>query len=149
MSAGRPSKYKPEFAEQAKQLTDLGATDRELCAFFKVAESTLNLWKLKYPEFSESLKLGKEMADRRVEQSLYHRARGYSHEAVKILMTKDGAVYREEYIEHYPPDTTAAIFWLKNRKSAEWRDKQEVEHSGKLTLEELVTGSLPNAASGD
>lgn len=148
MSAGRPSKYKPEFAVQARQLTDLGATDRELATFFEVAESTLNLWKLAYPEFSESLKLGKDAADKRVEQSLYHRARGYSHEAVKILMTKDGDVYREEYVEHYPPDTTAAIFWLKNRKPAEWRDKQEVEHSGKLTLEELVTGSMPNADGG-
>lgn len=125
MAGGRPSKYKPEFAEQAQRLTDLGATDRELAAFFKVAESTLNLWKLEHPEFSESLKLGKEIADKRVEQSLYHRARGYSHEAVKILMTKDGDVYREEYVEHYPPDTVACIFWLKNRKPDTWRDKTE------------------------
>lgn len=138
MSGGRPSKYKPEFAEQAKQLTDLGATDRELAVFFKVAESTLNLWKLEHHEFSESLKLGKEMADRRVEQSLYHRARGYSHEAVKILMTKDGDVYREEYVEHYPPDTTACIFWLKNRQPQLWRDKQEVEHTGLTGAEALA-----------
>jgi hypothetical protein len=134
-TVSRPSKYRPEFARQAKSLTALGATDRELANFFGVAESTLNLWKLNHRRFSESLKLGKDVADKRVEQSLYHRAMGYSHEAVKILMTKDGDVYREEYVEHYPPDTTAAIFWLKNRKPAEWRDKQDIEHSGSVIVQ--------------
>lgn len=149
MSGGRPSKYKPEFVEQAAKLTALGATDRELADFFQVTDRTLNGWKIRHPEFFQSLKLGKEAADARVEQSLYNRARGYSHDAVKILMTKEGDVYREEYVEHYPPDTTACIFWLKNRKSAEWRDKQEVEHSGKLTLEELIIGSLPSESGGN
>jgi hypothetical protein len=130
----RPSKYKAEFAEQAGKLCKLGATDRELADFFGVVESTLNLWKLQYPEFSESLKQGKDEADKRVEHSLYHRALGYSHEAVKILMTKEGEVYREDFIEHYPPDTTACIFWLKNRKPAEWRDKTDIEHSGNLSV---------------
>lgn len=148
MSGGRPSKYKPEFVEQARKLCLLGATDRELADFFGVTDVTLNTWKLRHPEFLESLKLGKEAADARVEKSLYHRARGYSHDAVKILMTKDGDVYREEYVEHYPPDTTACIFWLKNRKTADWRDKQEVEHSGRLTLEQLVTGSIPSEPGG-
>ena len=46
------------------------------------------------------------------------------------------------YTEHYPPDTTACIFWLKNRQKAAWRDRQEVEHSGKVSLEELVSGSF-------
>lgn len=130
----RPSKFKPEFVEQAQKLCLLGATDRELADFFGVVESTLNLWKLQHPEFSESLKVGKEVADKRVEEALYHRARGYSHNAVKILMTKDGDVYREEYIEHYPPDTVACIFWLKNRNPEAWRDKTDVEHSGNLSV---------------
>lgn len=134
MSAGRPTKYKPEFAEQARQLTMLGATDRELSTFFAVAISTIHLWKLQHPEFSDSLNLGKEAADKHVEQSLYHRAKGYSHDAVKILMTKDGDVYREEYVEHYPPDTVACIFWLKNRRPDLWRDKVDVEHSGQVSL---------------
>jgi len=130
----RPSKYKPEFAKQAAKLCKLGATDRELADFFGVAESTLNLWKLEHRSFSESLKMAKDAADKRVERSLYQRATGYSHEAVKILMTKEGDVYREPYVEHYPPDTVACIFWLKNRKPAEWRDKADVEHSGSLTV---------------
>jgi hypothetical protein len=124
---GRPSKYKPEFVLQAAKLCRLGATDRELADFFEVTESTLNLWKSEHPEFSESLKRGKAESDERVEQSLYRRALGYSHDAVKILMTKDGDVYREEYVEHYPPDTTACIFWLKNRRPDLWRDKFDVD----------------------
>jgi hypothetical protein len=125
--AGRPSKYKPEFCEQAAKLCKLGATDRELAEFFGVAERTLNEWKSEHPEFLQSLKLAKEESDNRVEQSLYRRALGYSHDAVKILMTKDGDVYREEYVEHYPPDTVACIFWLKNRRPDQWRDKIDVD----------------------
>lgn len=125
MPAGRPSKFKPEFVEQARKLCALGATDREVAEFFNVTEQTLNNWKVDHPEFFESLKLAKKEADERVEQSLYRRALGYSHDAVKILAGKEGVI-REPYVEHYPPDTTAAIFWLKNRKPAEWRDRQEL-----------------------
>lgn len=125
--AGRPSKYRPEFDGQAAKLCKLGATDRELADFFSVTEQTLNNWKSDYPTFFESLKRGKAESDERVEQSLYRRALGYSHDAVKILMTKDGDVYREEYVEHYPPDTTACIFWLKNRRPDAWRDRFDVD----------------------
>jgi hypothetical protein len=129
---GRPSKFKPEMVEQAKRLCMLGATDREVADFFHVSESTLNLWKLEHPEFSESLKLGKEASDERVEKSLYRRALGYSHEAVKIFADpKTGAEQIVPFTEHYPPDTTAAIFWLKNRKPQEWRDRVQTELTGK------------------
>jgi hypothetical protein len=123
---GRPSKYKPEHAPQAAKLCRLGATDKELAEFFGVSESTLNLWKAEYAEFSESLKQGKQEADGRVEQSLYRRALGYSHDAIKI-MTVGNDVQKVPYVEHYPPDTTACIFWLKNRKPTEWRDVKAVE----------------------
>lgn len=124
---GRPTSFKPEFVEQARKLAKLGATDREAAEFFEVAESTLYLWKHTHAEFSEALKVGKETADARVEQSLYRRALGYTHDAVKIMMA-DGVPIVEPYVEHYPPDTTAAIFWLKNRKPEQWRDKTTVEH---------------------
>lgn len=124
---GRPSKFRPEMVDQSKRLCQLGATDREVADFFEVSESTLNLWKLEHPEFSESLKLGKDAPDSRVEKSLYRRALGYSHEAVKIFADpKTGAEQIVPFTEHYPPDTTAAIFWLKNRKPQEWRDRQEL-----------------------
>lgn len=124
---GRPTSFKPEYVEQARKLAELGATDREAAEFFKVNEATIHRWKHTQPEFCESLKVGKETADARVEQSLYRRALGYSHDAVKIS-TVEGEIVETPYVEHYPPDTTAAIFWLKNRKPADWRDKTVVEH---------------------
>ena len=75
--------------EDEKKLDEVLANlDKQLADFFEVAESTLNLWKLDFPEFSEALKLSKEEADKRVEQSLYRRALGYSHEAVKIFKNR-------------------------------------------------------------
>ena len=56
MSGGRPSKYKPEYVEQAQKLATLGATDREAAEFFDVNEATLHRWKHEHPEFCESLK---------------------------------------------------------------------------------------------
>lgn len=126
---GRPSKYKPEFAEQAKKLAVLGATDAQLADFFEVSVSTINLWKIEHEEFSESLKLAKEEADKRVEHSLYQRAMGYEHDEVDIRVVA-GELKTTPIRKHYPPDTTACIFWLKNRKPQEWRDKIETELSG-------------------
>lgn len=128
----RPTDYKEEYCEQAEKLCKLGATDAELADFFEVVESTLNLWKLEHPEFSESIKRGKTLADANVAERLYQRAMGYSHDAVKIF--PDGGGKGEDgqkqplvvpYTEHYPPDTAAAIFWLKNRQRKKWRDKIE------------------------
>jgi hypothetical protein len=129
----RPSKYKPEFAEQAAKLCALGATDAQLADFFSVSVSTVNLWKTEHPEFSESIKVPKAQADERVEQSLYRRALGYEHDEVDIRVI-DSQVVQTPIRKHYPPDSTAMIFWLKNRKPAEWRDKQDVEHSGDLIV---------------
>lgn len=126
---GRPTKFDPEFVEQVRKLAQLGATDREIADFFEVSERTLNNWKAEYPEFVQSLKAGKETADDRVERSLYHRAIGYKHDAVKIFQV-NGAALEVPYVEHFPPDTTAAIFWLKNRRPAEWRDKVQQELTG-------------------
>ena len=133
-NVGRPTDYKPEYAELAKNYCLLGAKDTELSVFFDTSEKTLNEWKKKHPEFLQSIKEGKEEADARVAQSLFHRATGYSHPEDKIF-NNGGAEMVVPTIKHYPPDTTAAIFWLKNRKPEIWRDKQDIEHSGGVTVE--------------
>lgn len=132
---GRPPTYKPAFAEQAAKLCRLGATDLELADFFGVDVRTIYRWKHTHEAFCQSVTCGKEAADERVERALYNRAVGYSHDAVKIFMPAgaEKPVYAP-YTEHVPPDPSAAFNWLKNRKPAEWRDKQEVEHTGGLTL---------------
>jgi hypothetical protein len=128
-TAGRPSKYKAEFAEQAAKLCKLGATDAQLADFFQVSVSTINLWKVQHAEFSESIKVPKAEADERVEQSLYRRAMGYEHDEVDIKVV-GGEIVQTAIRKYYPPDSTAMIFWLKNRKPAEWRDKVEQEVTG-------------------
>ena len=125
---GRPSLFKPEYVEQARKLCELGHTDKELAEFFEVSQRTLNSWKGKYPEFLHILKVGKEVADQRVERSLYQRACGYSHPDVHIS-NYQGVVTTTPIVKHYPPDATSCIFWLKNRQPADWRDR--VEHTGK------------------
>ena len=62
-SRGRKSEYREEYAEQALKLCLLGATDKEIAEFFSVSEQTLNSWKKKFPQFLESLKKGKAVAD--------------------------------------------------------------------------------------
>lgn len=128
MPAGRPTKYSPAYVEQGRKLAALGATDRDVADFFGVAESTLNLWKITHAEFSEALKVGKDVADDRVEQSLYRKAVGYTFDSEKVFQY-EGEVVRAPIVEHVPPSDTAAIFWLKNRRSGVWRDKQEVDHT--------------------
>ncbi len=123
---GRPTDYRPEYCEQVEKLCRLGATDKEIADFFGKAESTINLWKLEHPDFSESIKKGKIDADAKVASSLYHRALGYKHAAVQIF-NDGGTPLVVDYIKHYAPDTTAAIFWLKNRRKEQWRDRHEVE----------------------
>jgi hypothetical protein len=124
--AGRPSKYKTEYAEQAYKLCLLGAIDKDIADFFGVDERTINRWKEDHIEFCQSLKGGKIGADATIAQKLYHRAKGYEHPEDKIF--NDGGIpLVVPTIKHYPPDTTAAIFWLKNRQPDKWRDKQEVE----------------------
>lgn len=125
-AGGRPSKYKPEYAEQAKKLCMLGHTDKELALFFEVSEQTLNAWKHAHPEFLESLKGGKDLVDAEVAAKLFHRATGYEHPEDDIRAI-NGEIVITPTIKHYPPDTTAAIFWLKNRQPKLWRDKVEVE----------------------
>lgn len=128
---GRPPKYDPTFPGLAFNYCLLGATDAELAGFFDVDERTINRWKDDHPEFCQSLTDGKASADGQVAEKLFRRALGYSHQAVKIAVdAKTGESGQVEYTEHYPPDTTAAIFWLKNRQPAKWRDRIVQEHVG-------------------
>lgn len=135
---GRPSSYQPEYAEQAKKLCELGATDIEIADFFEVSDRTIYRWQLKYPEFCQALKAGKDSADDRVERSLYHKATGYTFESEKVFQFQ-GEIVRASTREHVPPDTVSMIFWLKNRRPELWRDKTE----------QTVRHELVNALSDD
>src|SRR5947207_12456927 len=138
--AGRPTLYREEYTEQALKLCRLGATDRELADFFDVHVDTIEAWKGAHPEFSYALKEGKAKADAEVADKLFRRATDYSHEAVKVFLPSGTTepIYAP-YTKRYAPDTTACIFWLKNRRPDLWRDVQarevEVRHN-ELSVEE-------------
>ncbi|WP_422096323.1 terminase [Variovorax sp.] len=125
----RPSKFKEEFVDQAQRLCKLGATDVEVADFFGVDVRTLYRWKGEQPGFCQALKAGKDEADNRVERSLFARANGYEHDEVDIRVVNNNIV-KTPIRKVYPPDTTAAIFWLKNRKPSEWRETKAVELTG-------------------
>lgn len=132
--AGRPSKHKEEYNEQAYKLCLLGATDKELADFFHTTDRAINRWKETIPAFRQSLKAGKDQADAVVASKLYHRAIGYEHEDTQFATFQGEITDSQTYIKHYAPDTTACIFWLKNRQSAKWRDKTEQEISGNMVI---------------
>ena len=153
MPAGRPTKYKPEFVAQAQKLCKLGATDLELADFFGVTDRTVYRWAQAHPEFCQALKAGKDEADERVERSLYMKAVGFEREEVKIFMPANAEkpVYAP-FIAYHAPDTTAALFWLKNRRPGEWRDKQEIDHrspDGTMTPQRIEIVSGPKADGED
>jgi hypothetical protein len=130
LKEGRKSTYRRENVRLAQKLAYLGATDSDLADAFGVSIRTISIWKAKHPEFMQALKTSKDQANSRVERSLYQRAVGYSYDSVKIFMqagAKKPVIV--PYVEHVPPDTTAAIFWLKNRDPAHWRDAWQLEAS--------------------
>lgn len=106
-----------------------GLTDEQLAAKIGITATTLYDWKSKYPVISEALKRGKEVVDVEVENALLKRAMGYEYTETRTETADDGMVKTIVMQKTMPPDTTAQIFWLKNRRPAVWRDKQQVEHS--------------------
>lgn len=129
-----------------------GLTDEQIAAKMNISESTLYEWKKKYSEISESLKRGKEVVDIQVENALLKRALGYSYDEITREICKDAETgeiclrVTKKVTKEVVPDTTAQIFWLKNRRPDKWRDKQNMELTGSvrtdnpyasLTTEEL------------
>lgn len=102
-----------------------GLTDEQIAGNMGVSRSTLNSWKDKYPDILDALKKGKEIVDRQVENALLKRALGYEYEEIKEKYEFGELSERTITKKQVVPDTTAQIFWLKNRKPKDWRDKQE------------------------
>jgi transcriptional regulator with XRE-family HTH domain len=139
MKPGRKNAYdtkiKPRLFEIAGWARD-GYTDKDMCAVLGVSVSTFSKYKAEKSELMEALKEAKAIADLTVENSLYQRANGFEYEeTVQEIKTDSEGNVREKHIKKTTktvlPDTTAQIFWLKNRQPKKWRDKQQIEHTGK------------------
>lgn len=138
---GRPTLFRPEYVKQGYELALLGLTDVEMARVWGVSEATIYNWKEDHFDFLEALQRGKDAADANVASRLYQRAMGYSHPAVKIF-NDQGSPLEVEYTEHYPPDTTACIFWLKNRQRGKWRDRQDVEQTVNANVKAEVEATV-------
>ncbi|QNQ11388.1 helix-turn-helix domain-containing protein [Sphingomonas alpina] len=117
----RPSTFDPDYVRQAQELYAEGLTDRELAAAFGVSRSTIFRWRAAYPEFAEATRLGKDVADDRVERALYERAIGYEEEAVSVYYptgTTEPVIVR--YQREVRPDAAAALQWLRARRPGLW-----------------------------
>jgi hypothetical protein len=117
-----------------------GLTDKQISHNIGVTEQTLNVWKNKYPSLFESLKRGKEVVDREVENALLKRAKGYTY--VETKTEREGGTITKTTVttKEVAPDTGAAIFWLKNRKPGTWRDKKDLEMSGEMEVNSPFKG---------
>lgn len=120
-----------------------GLTDEQIAANMGITRSTLNEWKKKYSDISDTLKRGKDIIDIQVENALLKRALGYTYiettqERVDDydphtgLKTGSHMEVIKTVTKEVQPDTTAQIFWLKNRKPDTWRDKRDVGIEGTL-----------------
>ena len=138
-----------------------GLTDEQIAKNMKINVATLYRYKQNYCEICEALKKGKDVVDIEVENSLLKRARGCTvvEETQELMINPDTGkrelITTKKVIKEIPPDTTAQIFWLKNRRPDLWRDKQSMELSGEvknnpfagLTTEQLI--KLADAGDDD
>jgi hypothetical protein len=109
-----------------------GLTDEQIAHNIGIRASTLYEWKKRFPEISESLKKGKEVVDRIVENALLKSAMGFEYYEDTVISLGGGKQQAITVKKYQPPNTVAQIFWLKNRKPAAWREKREVQVDGSM-----------------
>ena len=128
-----------------------GLTDEQIAGNIGINTSTLYDWKNKFSEISEALKKGKEVVDIQVENALLKRALGYDFQETRVEKSDKDGTKIIQTLKHIPADTTAQIFWLKNRRPDLWRDKQNIEHSGQINnpFADLSTEELRKLADAE
>ena len=131
-----------------------GLTDEQIAKNIGIGYSTLQAWKSKYRDIQDTLKRGKEVIDREVENALLKRALGYTYNEVTQEADEFGDLAVSKVVtKQVSPDVTAQIFWLKNRKPKEWRDRKETELSGNIGVnnpfEGLTTEELRKIARSE
>ena len=137
--AGRPTLYKPQYSQEVERLCKLGVVDKDIALFFNVSIDAVQAWARKYPEFYTAMARGKLMADTNVAAALYKNAEGYYYEEEypvklsKITRDMEGNEVTQQYVKiitlkkYAKADTTAQIFFLKNRRPDQWREKKYTE----------------------
>lgn len=118
------SSYRKSFVKMAEVMGRAGFLDSEVAEYFQVTDRTIRNWKSTHPEFAAALQIGKDVADARVEKSLYNMANGYNVLAEEIKVV-EGKIVRVETFKHIPASPVAALAWLNNRKRNDWQKNPE------------------------
>ena len=160
MPGGRPSVYKPEYAEAARSLCAMGAINETLAARFEVSRSTIDRWIAAIPEFREAVLQGREAADGAVVSALFARATGMQRKMTRVFC-HNGQPITVDYMVELPPDVRACMFWLRNRQPRQWResrppadagadvDVSEPAESGRSAQGEVVEGAAATEDQGE
>ena len=130
------SKYKVEYNQRTYDLALIGYTNKEIAKAFEVSEPAFYGWLHKYPELKKALDKARESADAKVANALFRRAIGFTHKDTHFA-SYQGEIYSQEYDKYLPPDVTAGMWWLKNRRPQNWSDKKVIEHEGLLHVREV------------
>jgi hypothetical protein len=127
-----------------------GLFDAQIAKNMGIGEATLYRYKANYPEIKEALRKGKEVVDIEVENAMLKRALGYTITINEQKVDKDGCVHDLKRDVHIPGDVTAQIFWLKNRRRQQWRDKVEYEANNEELnkVKELLSKISDEAKNG-
>lgn len=121
---GPKPKFNEKLAELFIRLSKDGKTVEQIADVTGVTSRTLRLWMAKNPDLFHAVKEARQVADELVEAALFSRATGYSHPETKAFCY-EGCIVTEDLEKHYPPDTQAAMFWLRNRQPERWKEKTE------------------------
>lgn len=126
-----------------------GLFDAQIAKNMGISEATLYRYKANHPEIKEALRKGKEVVDIEVENAMLKRALGYTVRIVEQKIDKFGDVHDCERDVHIPGDVTAQIFWLKNRRRQQWRDKVEVEKGESIQKIEIINDLPKDDENGE
>lgn len=125
-AGGRPSNYPKINLDDVKKWAKIGLSNDQIAQALEISIESLYDYQRDYPEFLQALKSGKENPDDRIERALFERAAGYIAPEEKLFYDSNtGAIASQTVLKQYPPDTAAAIIWLKNRRPEKWRENPE------------------------
>lgn len=121
---GRKSGFNARLTETIVRLSKSGKTNEQIADVLGISSRTLTNWMGKFDDLFLAVREARQVADELVEASLFSRALGYSHPEEKVFQY-EGQIVTHETIKQYPPDTQAAMFWLRNRQPARWKEKTD------------------------
>lgn len=156
-TVGAKSKYDTHIKANFNKITDMlynGLTNKEICKNIKITQDTFYRYLREHPELKEIINNGKKIQIEVVENALFKNALGQTITETQETFNKKGELIRTvKTTKELPPNTSAIIFYLKNRAGAKWKDRNIQEASlvdnlsplANLINKPIIVNNLPNA----